>query len=144
MTQVIIENPILNSPYEEPARHFRFSDEGITDEIVDARPVSSYFMPIPAAKKRGKQLAFDTEWTRDRVEENEFMNRIRGRVALWRQGRHVGITKTTRQLLDHWTRPERKRRSGTRRRLLRCCRGVKPPTSRPERASSALEIFGVR
>ena len=81
MTQVVIENPILNSPYEEPTRHFRFSDEGITNEIVDARRVSSYFMPIPAAKKKGKQLAFDTEWTKDRVEENKFINRIRGRVA---------------------------------------------------------------
>lgn len=110
MAQVVIENPILNSPYGEPARHFRFSDEGITSEVVEARRVSSYFMPIPAAKKKGKQLAFDTEWTQDRVEENEFINRIRGRIAQWRQGGYVGITKTTRQLLDHWTRPDRERR----------------------------------
>ena len=61
MAQVVIENPILNSPYEEPRRHFRFSDEGITNDIVEARRVSSYFMPIPAPKKKGKQLAFDTE-----------------------------------------------------------------------------------
>ena len=110
MAQVVIENPILNSPYEEPTRHFRFSDEGITNEIVDARRVSSYFMPIPAAKKKGKQLAFDTEWTKDRVEENKFINRIRGRVAQWRQGGYVGIAKTTRQLLDYWTRPDRERK----------------------------------
>lgn len=108
--QVVIENPILNSPYGEPTRHFRFSDEGITNEIVDSRRVSSYFMPIPAAKKKGKQLAFDTEWTKDRVEENKFINRIRGRVAQWRQGGYVGITKTTRQLLDYWTRPDRERK----------------------------------
>lgn len=110
MAQIVIENPILNSPYEEPTRHFRFSDEGITNEVVDARRVSSYFMPIPAAKKKGKQLAFDTEWTKDRVEENKFINRIRGRVAQWRQGGYVGITKTTRQLLEYWTRPDRERR----------------------------------
>jgi hypothetical protein len=30
----VIENPVLNSPYKEPTRHFRFSDEGITSEIV--------------------------------------------------------------------------------------------------------------
>ncbi len=93
MTQVVIENPILNSPYEEPQRHFRFSDDGITDEIVESRRVSSYFMPVPAAKKRGKQLAFDTEWTRDRVEENKFINRVRARVGQWRTGGHVGVTK---------------------------------------------------
>jgi hypothetical protein len=32
--QVVIENPFLNSPFEEPQRHFRFSDEGITNEVV--------------------------------------------------------------------------------------------------------------
>ena len=28
MSQVVIENPILNSPFNEPARHFKFTDEG--------------------------------------------------------------------------------------------------------------------
>jgi hypothetical protein len=37
MSQVVIENPILNSPFREPTRHFRFSDDGITDEIVEGR-----------------------------------------------------------------------------------------------------------
>ena len=72
MPPVIIENPILNSPFQEPTRHFRFSDEGITNEIVEARRVSSYFIPIAKPKKKGKatQLAFGTEWTKDRIEEN--------------------------------------------------------------------------
>jgi hypothetical protein len=46
MKQVVIENPILNSPFEEPRRYFKFTDEGITDEIVEARRVSQYFIPI--------------------------------------------------------------------------------------------------
>jgi type III restriction enzyme len=108
MKQVIIENPILNSPYEEPTRHFRFSDEGITDQIVEQRRVSSYFIPIPRAKKKNsKQLVFETEWTADRVKENDFINAVRERVARWRQGGYVGITKTTASLLDHWKHPER-------------------------------------
>jgi hypothetical protein len=37
MTQVTIENPIINSPYDEPSRHFRFSDEGITNEVEAGR-----------------------------------------------------------------------------------------------------------
>lgn len=28
MKQVVIENPVINSPFEEPARHFRFSEDG--------------------------------------------------------------------------------------------------------------------
>lgn len=30
----VIENPILNSPFREPTRHFRFDGEGITNEIL--------------------------------------------------------------------------------------------------------------
>ncbi len=78
MTDVVIDNPILNSPFEEPDRHFRFGEEGITNDVVDERRVSSYFMPIPAAKKRS-QMHFDTEWTRDRIEENQFINQVRAR-----------------------------------------------------------------
>ena len=33
----LIDNPVINSPFEEPQRHFRFDDNGITDEIVPGR-----------------------------------------------------------------------------------------------------------
>jgi len=107
--QVVIENPVLNSPYEEPKRHWKFGDDGITDEIVEQRRISSYFVPIPKPRKRGKekQLSFDNEWTQDRVEENKFINQVRARVALWREGGYVQITKTSRRLLDYWTNPQR-------------------------------------
>ena len=52
--QVVIENPVINSPFAEPQRHFRFSDEGITNEIVGARRESAYFIPIAAPRKKGK------------------------------------------------------------------------------------------
>jgi type III restriction enzyme len=110
--QVVIENPVLNSPFEEPQRHFRFSDEGITNEVVNARRVSSYFIPIPRPKQRTKtgQLSFDTQWIEERIRENDFINRVRERVALWRQGGYVGITKRTEELLKYWQRPDRDRR----------------------------------
>jgi len=38
---VVIENPILNSPFDEPTRHFTFGDEGITNEVVEQRRTSS-------------------------------------------------------------------------------------------------------
>ena len=109
MRHVVIENPVLNSPYEEPKRHWKFGDDGITDEIVEQRRISSYFVPIPKPRKRGKekQLSFDNEWTQARVEENKFINQVRARVALWREGRYVRITKTSRRLLDYWTNPQR-------------------------------------
>jgi type III restriction enzyme len=109
MKQVIIENPVINSPFEEPKRHFLFSEEGITNEIQETRRISSYFVPIPKPKKKSKskQLSFETEWTQDRLKENKFINQVRGRVARWRQGRYLGITKTTARLLEYWQRPDR-------------------------------------
>ena len=35
--QVVIQNPVINSPFEEPRRHFRFDDDGITDDIANGR-----------------------------------------------------------------------------------------------------------
>ena len=113
MQQVVIENPVLNSPFEEPKRHFKFTEDGITDEIIEERRISQYFVPIPRPKKRSgkdKQLSFDTEWTSDRVEENKDINRIRERVAIWRKGGYIGITKTTAHLLEYWKREERERK----------------------------------
>jgi type III restriction enzyme len=110
MADVVIDNPILNSPFSEPTRHFRFDDDGITNEIVPGRRSSSYFIPIPQPKKKGKQLQFDTEWTQDRIEENKLVNRIRARVALWRELDYPDTTPTTRRLLEYWTDPERERK----------------------------------
>jgi len=100
---VTIANPILNSPYREPGRHCRFDDEGITNDIVDKRRLSGYFVPIPQPRKKGTQLSFGTEWTDGRFEETAFINRIRDRVGQWRLGGHVGVTTVTRRLLEYWT-----------------------------------------
>lgn len=59
---------------------------------MDGRRRSSYFVPIPATRKMGGQLAFEIEWTADRLQENLTINRIRERIDLWRQGGHQGVT----------------------------------------------------
>ena len=111
MGQTVIETPIINSPFDEPTRHFRFTDEGITNEEVDGRRTSSYFVPIAKPKKKGaQQLQFDTEWTQDRIEENKLVNDIRRRVALWRKGGYVGVTPTTARLIAYWTDPTREKK----------------------------------
>ena len=92
--QVVISNPIINSPFAEPRRHFAFGDEGITDEIVEGRRPSEYLVPIAKPKKKGAtQLYLDAEFTQERREENRLMNDIRRRVALWREGGHPGVTR---------------------------------------------------
>ncbi|BAZ71324.1 type III restriction-modification enzyme, R/helicase subunit (plasmid) [Fischerella sp. NIES-4106] len=114
MKQVVIENPIINSAFCEPKRHFRFDDDGITSDIIESRRKSHYFIPIAQPKKKDKQLELDLGlWTQDRIEENKFINDIRARVSLWRRGGYrsaVNITSITRRLLEHWTNPERERK----------------------------------
>ena len=51
MKQVVIENPVMNSPFEEPKRHFRFSDDGITNE--DAKVSTAPTLWVPAVNNHG-------------------------------------------------------------------------------------------
>lgn len=109
--QVHIENPIINSPFDSPTKQFEFDEYGITNRIIDGRRPSSYFIPIAGAKRsKDGQMAFETEWTRDRIEENLFINDVRRKVSIWRQGGYGGVTSTTKQLLDYWNNPEREKK----------------------------------
>jgi type III restriction enzyme len=83
MSDIIIQNPVINSPFGEPTRHFEFGDRGITGEIIDgARRRSSYFVPIPHGRRQTAQLSLEAEWTKDRLKENEFVNRVREKVEV--------------------------------------------------------------
>ena len=107
-----IENPILNSPYDAPTRCFKFDSDGITDEILDERRRSEFFVAVPAPKKKsGKQQEIDfLDVSTERVEPNELINGIRSHVDRWREFGYPGITPTTRALLAHWHDAERERR----------------------------------
>src|SRR3954470_209667 len=109
MPPVVIENPVINSPSEEPQRYFRFNDDGITDEVAEGRRPSSYFVPIAPPKKKGAQLALPPDWIAERVQENAFINQVRERVVTWRHGGYTGITSLTRDLLAYWADPTRER-----------------------------------
>src|SRR5665647_1469330 len=108
--QAVIENPVINSAFEEPRRHFKFDDDGITNEIVVARRPSAYFIPVAQPKKKGKQLELGTEWTDDRCRENDYINEVRAAVGDWRRRDYPGVTRTTRRLLEYWQRRDRDRR----------------------------------
>ena len=82
MKTVVIENPILNSPFEMPRRHFKFDKDKITDQIVEGRRASSYFVPIASPKKKGKQS--DPDLFPEELKEHDDINFIRSRVDLWR------------------------------------------------------------
>ena len=46
-----LENPILNSPYEPPARHFVLGPHGPTGEVRQGRRLSESFIPIPTGRR---------------------------------------------------------------------------------------------
>ncbi|WP_424535519.1 BPTD_3080 family restriction endonuclease [Sphaerisporangium viridialbum] len=110
MADRVIDNPIINSPYLAPARHFKFDNDGITEEILEGRRPSSYFVPVPRARKRGVQAELDLPelgLTGDQIEPNHFVNSIRGRVDRWRAMLYPHVTATSRRLLEYWSDPER-------------------------------------
>jgi type III restriction enzyme len=105
----LIENPILNSPFEEPTRHFDVVDGKFTENVVPGRRLSSYLIPVAKPKGNGRlaQLALQQE---DEVKPNEFINEIRSYVRAWREAGYQGVTPTTRALLDWWRNPRRENR----------------------------------
>lgn len=109
---VAIDNPILNSPYEQPDRYYEIGPQGPMGEMKDGRRPSESLIPIAVTKKgkkgkKGKdgseQEAFDFDATGERREKNSLINDIRRDVAKWRGGgEYAGITPITRKLLQHW------------------------------------------
>jgi len=61
MSDQFFEQPILNSPYEYPGRHWELDANGQpTQQIIESRRRAEFITPIPKAKKQkgaGKQDA---------------------------------------------------------------------------------------
>ena len=65
MNNIFFEQPILNSPYENPNRHWELDADGQpTQEIIEARRRAEFITPIPKPRKRKgaatqQQMVFD-------------------------------------------------------------------------------------
>lgn len=96
-----VDNPIINSPFEEPSRYWDYR-EGQPVLVEGRRPAGYYLKP----RTRGAQLSmFEEEFV-----PMEVVNSIRGQVREWRRHQYPSITPVTRQLLNHWSSPERERK----------------------------------
>ena len=109
MREAVIENPDIKSAFQEPRRHYKFDDDGITNEIVDLRRPSAYFVPAAQPKKKGTQLELGTEWIDDRLRENDYSNEVSAAVRDWRSRDDQGVTRVTRRLLEYWQRAKQRR-----------------------------------
>lgn len=100
-----IAQPVLNTPYEQPARHWKLDETGrALPEVMPGRRPSIGLIPVPKARKKLVQ----GELVLDEGNLNEVVNSIRHEVGLWRDRDYPGVTKATRNLLYHW-REERTR-----------------------------------
>ena len=108
------DRPILNSPYEYPARHWELDTTGQpTNRILDTRRRVSFITPIPRPKKGGgaqKSIVFDEEAQRAETEGQQYelaqtINNVRAAVDRWRALPDPGqwrVTPETTRLLQHW------------------------------------------
>lgn len=69
MDNRFFERPVLNSPYEHPARHWELDDEGPpTQEIIENRRSAEFITPIPKPKKRKGSTAQQQDDRNERIQ----------------------------------------------------------------------------
>ncbi len=116
MPAVAIDNPILNSPFAEPTRHWVLDENGVPTGITAAgRRRSEFVVPVPPPKHRDKsQPELGLEDEQGRRQSNDYINEIRSKVAAWRAmgeaGLATSVTPVTARLLRYWRDPARQRR----------------------------------
>ena len=92
-----IDRLIINSPYQEPARHWRYERETRTFHLAEGRRPAGYVVAS------GDSRAFDDPGI---FVEIPLVNQIRPRVKAWRDAGYPGVSAITKRLLDHWQDPE--------------------------------------
>lgn len=107
--------PILNSPYEEPARHWELDGEGQpTRRVIEKRRPADFITPVPKPKKtspkQGSLLADATDMQAALISDPEqeyhkaLINEIRGHVSKWRElpKSEWKVSPITARLLEYW------------------------------------------
>jgi type III restriction enzyme len=108
-TPAAIDNPVINSAFVEPQRHFKVVDGQIDGTIDEGRRPSEFFVPVAKPKKASPQLALQFG-SGVRQQSNEIVNEIRFAVAKWRAQGYPHTTALTRELLAYWQSEDRDRR----------------------------------
>ncbi|RMH25551.1 MAG: type III restriction endonuclease subunit R [Candidatus Hydrogenedentota bacterium] len=96
MGQPTIDRLIINSPYEEPRRHWRYDRETRMFELVEGRRPAGYVIATSDSR------SFDDPGV---FVEIPLVNSIRPRVKKWREAGYPGVTSITKRLLEYWQDP---------------------------------------
>ncbi|WP_315863137.1 BPTD_3080 family restriction endonuclease [Thermosynechococcus sp.] len=98
MPRTTIDRLIINSPYEEPQRYWRYDRKTRLFDLVEGRRPAGYVVATPGSK------SFDDPGI---FVEIPLVNQIRPRVKAWREAGYPGVSSITKRLLEHWRDPER-------------------------------------
>ena len=118
MTEPFFESPVINSPYEYPARHWVLDEaRQPTNQVMDRRRPASYITPVPHPRKqRGRpqweemvldeELGLSTEG--QQYDPTSTTNVLRLHVDRWIASPESdwGVTPETVRLLKHWRHHE--------------------------------------
>lgn len=113
MANPFFEQPILNSPYHYPQRHWELDTHGQpTQRIIEDRRKAEFITPIPKPKKRKKskqqELGFIDEeglsTNEQQYAHTQLLNELRREVDKWRSSDSSNwkVTPETARLLAHW------------------------------------------
>ncbi len=109
-----VENPIINSAFEEPQFHWVIR-KGQAPEKRPGRRDASYFFRVPEGAARGKtkkekqRELFESDKPGLEV-EIQVANQIRERLKRWKERGYAGATPITQELLAMWNREDRRER----------------------------------
>lgn len=115
MSNLFFDQPILNSPYEYPSRHWELDANGQpTQRIIESRRKAEFITPIPKPRKvKGKKAQAEMHFEdmfggaaeRQKYDPTPIINELRRHVDAWRGLPHSGdwmVEPETARLLHHW------------------------------------------
>ena len=119
MSDAFFAQPILNSPYEYPGRHWELDkEEQPTTRIIERRRTADLITPMPKPKKRKARtgqieiVTDEGEGLSDEKQQYELtstINALRRELDEWREisePQKWMVTPTTQRLLQHWRNPD--------------------------------------
>lgn len=100
-----VDQPILCNPYDEPADHWVYDRETGEAKHGGIRRPAGYWYKTDRVGAAQHRLFLEEE--RDDL---PLVNMLRDDVRRWREAGYRGAEPVTRELLQHWARPDRARR----------------------------------
>lgn len=97
MERKTIDRLIINSPYDEPSRHWQYNRASRLFSLEPGRRPAGYVIASQGSK------TFDDPGI---FVEIPLVNQLRPRVRAWREAGYPGATGITKRLLDLWRDPE--------------------------------------